>query len=214
MRSLQFLTTQEILSDIPINADTTPAIDDFILSYLKIKPQLGNKILQNGIYSVYYRSRDPYTTEDPDLLMPLLKTFYTSYAAEQWVMTYGQNIIKEAEELDLHVLPLVLTIIYDANVYTYINEIEYETNYMWQIAVQQYPIYTFSKEGFQMALDEHFWMVKNNEQNNVIPYWIHYVEHGVARRLNTQELNSYISDYSSIDQEEYRQSLKKIIKIL
>lgn len=190
MQSLQTLSVDNLLSQIPINADTKIAIDQFILNYTvynQNKPVV-QTILDQGLYHVYFRVQDPSTipahiNQHPTTLHNLLKSFVREQDAFNWIKEHGKDIITEQEEnVDQSI---VLTIIYTDNdgIY-YAGE---EPTELLGISSKYYPTFAFNKEGYKMLLDEHLNNIKEGS-NQIVPYWIYYIGNHITHGMSLNDL--------------------------
>lgn len=162
-----------------LNDDTNIIADSILLNYLKQYPTLITKYMnENGIYHVYYRTRDeatdPGNRRSPFVI--LLKSFASEKEAKEWILQYGKDIVEEQE--DNHGRPIVLFIQHDTNEGDY--ETGYEPTNPHYISSHKYPVYAFSNKGYKMLLKEHIYLLgddyySNYGNYNSIPYWINHV---------------------------------------
>lgn len=170
--NLQNIALQDVLSQIPINKDTSKVLDEYIINYLKTNPLVIEKYLStNTIYHVYLRGRDTYEYLcERNILeyIQLIKTFTTITSAKEWIIKNGKSFIKNAE--NDYGGPLVLTII------PFENGCDYDggetPSQLFMIAGRQYLTYVFSKKGYKMIIDEHQDLLLGKWQSCYVAWWI------------------------------------------
>ena len=93
MSSLQSTAITELLKIIPINNDTEKAIDNFVLNYLKSRPNILEEYIDNNtIYQVFLRDEDL-----PGVNLKFILIFSTESAAIKWIEENGSEIIASKE---------------------------------------------------------------------------------------------------------------------
>jgi len=165
--NLQTIALDNLLSQIPINEHTEKSLNKFFTNYKHEK--VIQQIMDDGLYHVYYRLQDPYTI-DSFSEMILLKTFINKQDAAMWIINHGKDIIYKTTKYGK---PMVLTLIYADNHGLYPMGVE-PTN-LNRITCKKYLTYAFDEYAYNMLINEHFYMLKTSEYDEVIPYWIHYV---------------------------------------
>lgn len=211
MKSLQTSSTKKLLSQIPFNEYTNDAIDDFILEYVAYSnnnKKIINTILDQGMYNVFFRTQDEYLNTRAKII--LLKSFITEQDAIIWIKTYGLEIT-EFEEYNLN-QSIVLTIIFTNND-PFLHDLEENPNKTLLIAKQKYPTFAFNKEAYDMLLEEHSYMIKDNEYDEIIPYWVHYITpERIIQGMNIYDLNKLHSqfEYNENDKEHKRENVEKL----
>ena len=182
MKSLQSMSTEYILEQLPSDKQTQKSV----VEYLSKNPTIVQQYLDSyKMYSVYFREQDPATLLKPvSNDIHLLKVFVTLQYAQEWVLRIGYNII--ADHKENYQRPLVLTIIPVDNrgVYYYDDVL---TN-MHLISTKRYLTYAFTKEDYEMLLCEHKSMVLDNSQDDIIPYWINYYDGHNITTFNMNDL--------------------------
>lgn len=178
------LSAKYVLSTILLNQDTSTILDDYIISYLKLNPQLVNTYLdQNGLYHVYIRNRDPRVhnkTDDEDIIQ-LIKSFSTELDAKNWIVKNGCDLIKKHESY--YHDQLVLIIIYDNNIISYdTHDSPFES---YCISEKKYPTFVFSQDSLDMLIKEAKYFDCNSEREyheKAIPLleeltWVTYINY-------------------------------------
>lgn len=217
MNSLQYLSVQSLLENLPLNDETQKAIDEYILQYLKIHPKtIEDYLNDNVIYNVFFRENDPYIEEEKDLKLTndihLLKTFTTLKEAHKWILENGRLIVEKAE--NNYRRPIVLTIISFDNKGDYVAD-EISTQ-MCFIASKKYMTYAFSENGYNMLINEHIYMTNYDWTDEIVPKWIRYVKddgsviYGCTYEDFEKILNSF--NYSRDDVEKKTQLRKDFLK--
>lgn len=173
MSNLQAITLSNILQKLPINNSTTDVLDAFVLQYLRDRPSVGDKYLEDKIlYHVFFREEDPYEhhTRCPEI--SLVKTFATKAAAVDYIKFDGKDIVDS--EYDNRRRPIVLCIIPNNNIDDY-DPYTSPTN-IYDITSKEYLTYSFDEKGYEMCMEEHK-RAFNYDNTGIIPYWIlHYID--------------------------------------
>lgn len=212
MQSLEFISAQRLLSQIPFNENTNKAIDAFILDYLTQNKKSINKVLDKGLYHVFYRFKDPNIT-DPEAdeqftEIGLLKTFIDERSAVNWIKKYGAFITAEQHENVNY--PCVITLIY------YDNDGVYypgdEPNHLHGISARQHPTYAFDEEAYEMLIKEHIYNFHHDDTNELIPYWIYFYGYELIQGMTEKHLKTLHKTYSYYqdDKEKKLQNFKTL----
>jgi hypothetical protein len=210
MYSLQYLSTKKLLEQIPINTETSAALDDFIIRYLDTHSQPMDYLMEHKtLFQVFFRTRDTSTDYENnfegDGVLVLLKTFINLDTAIKWIYNNGKNIVNKLEnEYDQ---PIVLTIVTT-------NDTLYDPDeYIIPpgISQKEYLTYAFSPLGWEMIKDEYGFSTIDREV--VIPYWLTYISNGIIYRYSTEDLSKLYDDIDvSFNYEEKEKELLTFLK--
>lgn len=167
----QCLTAKNILTTILLNKDTSDNIlDEYLVSYLKLKPELVTKYLEeHGLYHIYARNRDISTDYDHHVIVAirtnLIKSFATELEAKNWILKSGSKTIEWLE--NIHEEYFVLSIIYDKNVKPY-----KDSDYYYNIAYKQNLTFAFSSDACDMLVEEmkYYQDDEDGDENYINPY--------------------------------------------
>lgn len=183
MQSLQYLSTTTLLDNIPINEQTSPAIDNFLIRYLSNHTDPIDYLINNNtLFHVFFRTQDPVTDNNNCGVLTLLKTFINLDKAITWIYKNGKDIVEEQEQR--YQDAIVLTIV-TMNDRLYDNDEHPEPE---MISDKAYLTFAFSKKGWQMIKDE-FTYVSMDRRVIYIPYWLMYIKDGVIHRYTSKNLH-------------------------
>lgn len=214
--SLQYLALKEVLAAIPIDDETSPAIDEFILEYIKgRKSAIISKMLV-GSALVYYRLRDPAYIKpwnnDQYTDKGLIQICATKTAAKRWIAEKGRELYESLE--DEFRDPVAFFIVeVDADTFSYD---EYRFDCVWNITCKHIDTYVFSSEGREMVLRE--WkecFLESHSFYDAIPTWIyHYSEKGLIRGCSAEELEVVLAETQYIhDGEKKEEFIREALKV-
>jgi hypothetical protein len=180
-----------LMDIIPINAETTPAIEDFIRDYIMKKPSILTNIIKK-MYLVYFRLRDEFTIRDIDKdkynASGVLRVCFSMNEARNWIIKNGRE---QAEELeDNYGRPIILFIVETDDSYDFW---DYDT--LAPITSQYYETYVFTKDAYELLLKEYEYLYCGDWiPTNTIPFWIHYhTETGeIIRGCSLEQLNNIL----------------------
>lgn len=185
------IVENEPLKDIiPINAETTPAIEDFIRDYIMKKPSILTNIVKK-MYLVHFRLRDEYTfkgdEDDKYNASGVLRVCFSMNEARNWIIKNGREQAKELE--DNYMRPIILFIVETDN-----NNNFWDYDNLSIITGNCYNTYVFTKDAYDLLLKEHKYLC-NDDNIGFIPFWIHYyTETGeIIRGCSLEHLNSILS---------------------
>lgn len=205
METTNNVSARNLIHTILLNEDTSVIADNIILNYLKQHPTIITKYInENGIYHVFYRTRDESTnpTKRKGNFIILLKSFTTGTEAKEWILQYGKDIVEEQE--NNYNRPIVLFIVHDKNKGIY--EGDEPTNPHF-ISSHKYPVYAFSNRGYNMLLKEHIYLLGDDYHHNCnsynsIPYWINYVRNKkLIQGVKTKDITKISEAYMRVDEE-------------
>lgn len=210
MYSLQYLSTKKLLEQIPINTETSAALDDFIIHYLDRHSQPIDYLMEHKtLFQVFFRTRDTSTDAENnfegDGILVLLKTFINLDTAMKWIYNNGKNIVNKLE--NQYDQPIVLTIVTT-------NDTLYDPDeYIIPpgISDREYLTYAFSPLGWEMIKDE-FWFISAQNSDIVIPYWLNYISNGIIYRYSIEDLAKLHEVEGNFNYEEKEKELLTFLK--
>lgn len=197
MQSLEYLSAERLLAQIPFNENTNKAIDEFILNYFAWNKKILNKILDQGIYHAFYRFKDPNIYDESDeqqvTEIELLKTFMDETSAVNWIKENGQFVTEEQYANVRY--PCVITLIY------YDNDGVYypgdEPQHLHGISARKHPTYAFDQEAYDMLIKEHIYNFHHGETKELIPYWIYYIQDNkILQGMTAKDLKKLHKKYT------------------
>ena len=138
-----YTSAKTVLSTILLNSDTDQILDEYIISYMKLRPHLLSRcISEQGLYHIYVRSED----YGGDTNTILIKSFALEKEAKKYVIEQGVDVLDNGwDDYGTSVLNNVLMIIYQLG----------QPVDMYNISLQKYPTYAFSPEAYQMLCKEY-----------------------------------------------------------
>jgi hypothetical protein len=145
-----YISAKKVIETILLNNDTLTILDEYIVSYLKLNPQLLTKCIENqGLYHVYIRNKDERCTNILyNSILQLIKSFATEVEAIDWIKQYGKSVIDLYDfEDDYH----VLVIIFDSNKGIY--EDDYPSQ-LYCISEKKYKTFVFKPQAMLMMASE------------------------------------------------------------
>ncbi len=179
MSSLESITVSKLLAQIPINDHSAEAIDEFILDYLRSRPNVLNKYIEDRVlYQVFIREEDPYensTIKYTD--MEFVRSFVTQLEAVDWIKKNGPVII-DYEENENRSRPVVIVIIPVTNDSKYESYDFDKPCHLYGIVQKCFLTFAFSKRGYEMCLREHKHTISYDNLciMDIIPWWLTYYD--------------------------------------
>ena len=173
-----FLSAKKVLSTILLNSDTETILHEYMVDYLKTHPSILQQAINRGLYHVYARTQDEFSSCEGTKKKPrnhevfLVKSFITEGEAKDWILKNGKNIVLNEE--DNYDQPIVLTIIHDDNKGTHYPG-EWPA-YAYEISSKLYPTFVFSKKAYDMLLYEYDVAESRHRDLPSDKHWIHYIK--------------------------------------
>lgn len=192
LNELSFATLFEYLANKPLDKKTK----ELFVSYLTENKSIVDKYLsRESVYGVFHRGKDvgerigEYTNKYKQLA--LVKQFGTFNAAYKWILKYGVEIV-DGLEYD-HKTTIVLTIIE-----LFPNDNHEKIPTTTPIISNQHPTFAFSKNGYNMLVNEHEKWFLGSWSEEIFCDWIYLVEDNslVVQGCsweNAVKLSSYLS---------------------
>lgn len=172
-----YLSAKKVLSTILLNSDTDKILDEYVLSYIKLRPHLFSDFLEE-LYHVFARTQEPSHNSEGYNDFILIKSFITMKEAHLYVVKNGNDLIKQLN-MACSILEYVLTIIHS-----------YSNIEQHRISLEKYPTYVFSESSYEMICKEH---AKNIQRQDisVVPYWISYIKDGDIFNISVDDILKY-----------------------
>jgi hypothetical protein len=173
--SLQSLAAKEVLSNIPINAETQDELDKFCLEYISGRPTIKDALLRD-LWYVCWRTRDAATIKahkDKYSISFIVKSFFSEKSAKEWILKNGRDYVLDVADYYDYDRGIILYIVESKNDGVY----DPDTGGMEMISGRLYDTYVFDEISYKIALKEHSYMYWNDwiGCSWFIPFWIHYV---------------------------------------
>lgn len=187
-----YLSAKKVLSTILLNSDTEEILDEYVLSYIKNRPTLFTKHVNDylndvGLYHVFARTQD--SSHNPEYReFILFKSFLTMKEAHVYVVTNGSNIINQ--------LNMACTSAYVLTIVNSFHPIEH-----YQISTKKYPTYVFTLDAYDMICKEHCKNLKRGDIS-VVPYWISYITDGDIFNISVDDILKYC-DLTDVQMSEF-----------